>query len=45
VLGRRTYLTARQDPLLPLDRLRVDQAGAIVFSVSVAETRSENLAV
>jgi len=32
LLGRRTDLTARQDPLLPLDRLRVDQAeGVIVF--------------
>jgi hypothetical protein len=32
VLGKRTDLTAVQDPLLPLDRLRVDQAAeAVVF--------------
>jgi hypothetical protein len=30
VLGRRTDLTARQDPLLPLDQLRVDQAGGVI---------------
>ena len=32
LFGRRTDLTAKQDPLLPPDRLRVDQAeGVIVF--------------
>lgn len=30
VLGKRTDLTARQDPLLPLDRVRVDQAEAVI---------------
>jgi len=37
VLGRRTDLTAVQDPLLPLDRVRVDQAEAvIVFRIDLA---------
>jgi hypothetical protein len=30
LLGRRADLTARQDPLLPLDRLRVDRAEAVI---------------
>jgi hypothetical protein len=30
VLGKRTDLTARQDPLLPPGRLRVDQAEAVI---------------
>jgi hypothetical protein len=30
VLGKRRDLTARQDPLLPLERLRVDQTGEVI---------------
>jgi hypothetical protein len=30
VLGKRRDLTARQDPLLPLERLRMDQTGGVI---------------